>query len=605
MSKLSTGQTKDAIIQIDDRLDERILPISSLLFFEDTTNALKFEEISSLDFKGNFKIDSTFTNADFREKNTYWIKLNIEKNPNSQKVWLIEFFDQTIDEIIAFAPQKDSTYKIYHLGDAKPFKERSLQHKNFELIIDNDLTGVDTYYFKVRSSQKADIRLTVRSLNRFVYYALNEYFIYGIFYGMILILALYNLLVYFAIREVKYLYYIFYLLSVGIYAMCVDGIAYQYLWPNSPKWNQIAYGIFSFMIVIWAVLFSFRFLNVKFKSKKLYYLLWGALAFKTVYFLIGLTLNQRMFEVSPIDTIPFFIIFYVGIHILSTGYKIARFFVIAYGFLFIGFIIKALLNLGLVPFSTILYYSLHIAFLLEMLFLAFALGDRIRILKQNRDKAWKRILKEHEINVQLKEKVNRELEEKVSQRTKALEEKSKELIASNQRLIELDGEIQRMNALLDKDNYKLKSNFKESLQARLTNKSLSFDEFKNIFPDKLACLRYLEEFKWSEGNFRCKNCNNRKGSNGPKLFSKRCTKCGYIESATSGTIFHGIKFPLEKAFYLAYTVIAETDKQTLDSLSEMLNLRRNTVWNFKKKIEEKITGLSKEKHQWKNIILDE
>ena len=71
------------------------------------------------------------------------------------------------------------------------------------------------------------------------------------------------------------------------------------------------------------------------------------------------------------------------------------------------------------------------AFVLEMVFLTFALGDRIRILKAMRDRALQRIIQQHEVNMQLKDKVNRELEQKVTERTLELNEKNHQLEQSN------------------------------------------------------------------------------------------------------------------------------------------------------------------------------
>src|SRR5690606_1118190 len=141
-------------------------------------------------------------------------------------------------------------------------------------------------------------------------------------------------------------------------------------------------------------------------------------------------------------------------------YKVARFFVIAYGMLFIGVTIKALVNAAIIPHHTLFYYSLHIAFLLEMLLLTFALADRVRILKDNRDRAMQRTIRQMETNAELKEKVNRELEHKVKERTQELEEKNRLLEEYARKVSEKDEEIKRINSLLDKDNYKLKSSIR-------------------------------------------------------------------------------------------------------------------------------------------------
>ena len=590
-------------LKINDGLEERIFSISQLEFYEDKTNGLEFDDIIKPNFQDKFKINPSFSKSNFNTDHTYWVKLSLEKNPSSQKKWIMEFYDQTIDRIAVYAPDAENNYSLTLMGDAYPFGNRNFRHKNFEIVLENSSDGISNYYIKINSSQKADIRIAIRSLNRFIYYALNEYFIYGIFYGMILIIALYNILVYFAVREIKYLYYSFYLVSVGIYAMCIDGIAFQYLWPNYPGWNQVANGIFSYSIVVWAILFSMKFLSTKTRAPWMHYILQLILVAKSVLFLIGLLWDQSFLEIRYYDVIPFFFIFFSSIYILARGYKVVRFFVIAYGVLFTGMAIKVLTNAAIIQHYTLIYYSLHIGFLIEMLLLTFALGDRIRILKDNKDRALKRSLNQIKVNYELKDKVNKELENKVKERTVELELKNQLLESFNAKLVEKDEEIKRINSLLDRDNWKLKSSIKQSFQARLDNDSLSYEEFIKIFPDSSACYRYLEDLKWNK-KFSCRSCGYSKCANGPKIFSKRCSKCGYIESVTAGTVFHGVKFPLEKAFYIVYIIIAKNQGQTLDQLAAMLDIRKNTVWSFRKKI----NGIFEEKGintlQWKDVLIE-
>ncbi len=596
---LSGGYT----FRVDDQLEERIYAINQLEFIEDETNELAFEDILQPKYQQKFKVNPDFSKNQFSTGHTYWVKVSIAKSTSSSRKWLMEFYDQTIDEITAFVPRLDGTYQIQRTGDRSDFGQRTFSHKNFEILVDNNETGVDNYYFKIRSSQKADIRIAFRSFNRFVYYALNEYFLYGVFYGMILIIALYNQLMYLAIREVKYLYYVFYLVSVGIYAMCIDGIAFQYLWPRHPEWNQIASGLFSYLIVVFATLFSLTFLHLRVRMPWMDKLLKGIIWVKTLVFGIGIIAVPSLLEIKLYDIIPFFLVLLSSIYVLSRGYRVARLFVIAYAVLLLGIVLKIMVHTALIPHSTVLYYSLHIAFLLEMLLLTLALGDRVKILKENRDQALRRSLKQAEANAMLKEKVNRELEMKVRERTQELADKNALLEQYNQQILEKDQEIKRINSLLDKDIWKLKTQIRENLQARVTNKRMTYVDFQKIFPDSSTCYRYLEELKWGEG-FTCKSCDHTKHSEGPKLFTKRCSRCGHIESVTAGTVFHGIKFPLEKAFYIAYTVISETEKLTLDQLSALLDLRRNTISAFRVKVKNLLELNGAHQPEWENIILE-
>lgn len=80
-------------------------------------------------------------------------------------------------------------------------------------------------------------------------------------------------------------------------------------------------------------------------------------------------------------------------------------------------------------------------------------GGRIRILKAMRDRAQKRIIRQYEINMELKDRVNRELGQKVMERTLQLNTKNEELEAINRKLERQSAEINQINSMLDLDNW--------------------------------------------------------------------------------------------------------------------------------------------------------
>lgn len=114
-------------------------------------------------------------------------------------------------------------------------------------------------------------------------------------------------------------------------------------------------------------------------------------------------------------------------------------------------------------------------------------------------------------------------------------------------------------------------------------KSLSIFEFQERFADESSCYQYLVELKWKDG-FTCKKCENTHYCRGLDAYSRQCTKCNYVESATAGTLFHKCKFSILKAFYIVYYV--STSKKGISSteLSRKLELRQKTCWLFKQKV---------------------
>jgi hypothetical protein len=253
---------------------------------------------------------------------------------------------------------------------------------------------------------------------------------------------------------------------VAAYAMSYDGIGFQYLWPHHPGWNDYAIGATLYSVILWSLIFTRRFLRTKVKAPMLDKFLMGMILLRSAFFVLEIFFMPHLLTYRNVEIIPLSLIFYSAISVWRRGYRPARFFVLAFGILFAGFFIRSLVYFNVLPFTIALHYSLHFSFVLEMLLLTFALGDRIRLLKAMRDRALKRIIRQHEINMELKDKVNRELEGKVLERTLELNGKNAQLENINRTLERQSTEINQINSMLDLDNWKLKNSIKEVLNER-------------------------------------------------------------------------------------------------------------------------------------------
>src|SRR5699024_11979620 len=87
-----------------------------------------------------------------------------------------------------------------------------------------------------------------------------ESFILGIFFGIILVMIIYNFFLFIGLRMRSYLFYVIMILFTLLGQLSINGIAFQYLWPNSPQWNLIAVPIFVSLACIFILLFSCFFL---------------------------------------------------------------------------------------------------------------------------------------------------------------------------------------------------------------------------------------------------------------------------------------------------------------------------------------------------------
>jgi two-component system, sensor histidine kinase LadS len=120
--------------------------------------------------------------------------------------------------------------------------------------------------------------------------------------------------------------------------------------------------------------------------------------------------------------------------------------------------------------------------------------------------------------------------------------------------------------------------------SHIFNKELNQEQLNELFHNDEKCYEFLSELKWGDG-FVCRKCGNSNHCPGKTPFSRRCTKCKSEESSTSGTIFHNCKFPVSKAFYIAYTVCKGNEDVSSYEFARRLSLRQMTCWNFKTRIQ--------------------
>ena len=136
-------------------------------------------------------------------------------------------------------------------------------------------------------------------------------------------------------------------------------------------------------------------------------------------------------------------------------------------------------------------------------------------------------------------------------------------------------------------------------------KELSREQLDELFHSDEKCFEFLANIKWSEG-FECRKCGNINYCPGKTPYSRRCTKCKTEESATTGTIFHNCKFPVSKAFYIAYNVCKGKEDLSTYEYARRLSLRQMTCWNFKTKIQHALKEMdsltTSEKSSINNIL---
>ena len=575
-----------------------VLPIQAQLVLDEHTS-----DIFLTDKNSSFGIHTN--DASF-----YWIETKIHKTTSSD--FLIECLAPQLKAVKAYVlTSTGDTIRSFLTGSDYPFSQRFLKHKNFIFPLNME-PGSYTIRIGVRNIQPDELYFKIRSDHFFTEYAISEYFFLGCYYGVLLIVLLYNLFLYMKSALRVHILYVLYIIGCIALSVREDGMAYQYVFPNFPAFNlffnsYLAKPLFLSTFIIYSV----SFLEIKTYIPLIKKILLSLLFAYIVMLLLSMLFPYLILFSEYVFFSVFIIVYIASLFVAKKGNHFAYYFFAGFSMVMFSVLINLLRSFNIIPSTILTVYSFNYGIILEVIIFSVALADKIRIIQQEKEQSKEALIvqlsKNDALQLQLigelkekkdlQEKVNRELEMKVRERTV-------ELQSANVKLEAFSKETDRLNSELDRFNYALQKEIKEEKVSRIYNQNISYEEFLKTYPDDESCLKVIQQLKWPFG-FACRKCGNSKSSEAGVWFRKKCSKCGTIESVTANTLFHHLKFPLNKAFYLTYVEFSKM-KQTNEALSELIDLRKPTIWNYRKKVEERMLEKTYLKAtNWKDIVLDQ
>ncbi|HUN87911.1 MAG TPA: diguanylate cyclase, partial [Terriglobales bacterium] len=343
----------------------------------------------------------------------YWVRFSVISRVSDADGWALQLRDpwQHADLYLL----RDGVVPVERTGISIPPQDRALPSGGTSLPIYLNSGSAKTFYLHLtgdttRYGESRVVAATVIPMGNWVREQRSATFGQGIYNGVIAGLALYNLILFVAIQETVYLYYVLYVVSFGIVWISRSGFLYQYLWPHHPQWNDLYQPYFAASAILFSVLFVREFLSTRKRTPRVDLVLrviLGLTAF-TGFAGLGGNVNLMALPLSVIGLTVSVLYAVMGLIALAKGYRPARFFLVAWAALLVGNVIYILMFLRLLPMTFLTYNAAQAGSAMECILLAFALADRVNLLKRARERR------------QLE--YTHELQEEVRQRTRELSE---------------------------------------------------------------------------------------------------------------------------------------------------------------------------------------
>ncbi|MDX2471429.1 MAG: 7TM-DISM domain-containing protein, partial [SAR324 cluster bacterium] len=203
-------------------------------YLVESNKALTASEAFDSDLAGEFiQNHQDYPNFGFSEK-TFWVAFEVNNQMPMSGHWFIEFAYPLIDNLSLYQFSGKEVIQETHTGDSIPFTNRELKNRHFIFPVDLASGESQTLLLRIQSRDTLEIPLYLWSAGAFHASDHNTQTFIGMYFGIMAMMIVYNLLVYFLVRENVYLYYILATFSFSMVIMCLTGYAYEYLWPSFP-----------------------------------------------------------------------------------------------------------------------------------------------------------------------------------------------------------------------------------------------------------------------------------------------------------------------------------------------------------------------------------
>lgn len=338
--------------------------------------------------------------------NNYWVRFKLKNSSKNSNVYYLE----TARPITDFASlYQISGNKIQHFksGDNIPFFDKQVSHRStiFKLTLQPNQT--QQVYINLKSDgETINLPLNLYTEPEFLLINYKQQLFLGLFYGLLFLAGIIYLFFYSSLKEKAFLYYGFYVFSIGFMQAALDGFIHEFIFPYAGYINNRAVLITALLSNYFLLKYCEYFLRVNsnlpnFKK-----------GFNVIYAII-ITLFAMLF-ISPItlkiayplsNLNGLFSLLLILATIFTMRYKrikIDPYFSFGILFLVIGLLGFVMNNLSLLPNNFLTLNSAKFGSGFEVIFLSLSMTNLIRQLRLEKEKSQQEALIKSEEISQLK-----------------------------------------------------------------------------------------------------------------------------------------------------------------------------------------------------------
>lgn len=362
---------------------------------KDPHGNITFQQLLASDYDESFENHDKDVFQFGLTKETHWIRfqLNELETNNAELLWrehLLYLDYSGIERIELYIPviNEEEDYirylgGFYHAGVQD---EVGFVFPVFQLP--ENLDSERPFYIRVESMYSNNFSMIVVERNYFSGIQLQLILVLSLIYGMMLAMMLYNLVLFFALKDKVYILYVGYILFMTLYQVSVTGVLkiIRFEWGEFIEIHTLAA---TFIAVIFALMFAWSFIDVPRFVPKAKYPAYGCFGICGMGIVLVLSGNQYYANwlAYVLGAILPFLVMTTAVIAYRKGQLISKYYIMATAVLFSTVIAYVLRGVGVLEHSLLTSHAVTASAGMEALLLSFALADRIRILRKHGEQA--------------------------------------------------------------------------------------------------------------------------------------------------------------------------------------------------------------------------
>jgi len=424
---------------------------ASCLYLADSSKTLTLRDVLTPETLARFQRSTQDIPSFGLVKPTYWFLMHVRNTAPKFDDWLLEIAYPPLDSVEVFTHDSAGGWSSVVMGDLMPFSQRLVKTRTYVVPLQLHDTLVHTIIIRVNTESSMQMPMILRHSVQFAEATTRTELVYGLFFGVMLALVLYNGFLYVSLRSLYYAFYTFYITASALYLVVLNGYALQYIWNDSPRFvNYLNVGMVG-LVIFSLALFAREFLRLRrfapLMAKALMVAMAGGLAVAFAGIFLPYRLGVQVGVIVNFITITLVVV--SGALVWKRGNSSARYFFIAVSFFLSGNIIFVLKTIGFLPSNAFTNHIVEIGLAVEGLLFAFALAERYRQFRIEKEDAQKEALRiEQEAKAHLEGKV----QERTTELAKTNDEMQRQMVILNDQAIEIEMtnvELQEKNLLLE------------------------------------------------------------------------------------------------------------------------------------------------------------